>query len=295
MALAGTALLAPEPAATVAERRVFPESITSTPNGELIVGGTATGALYRAGPGERVLTRWAAPAPGAPTGIFGVLADPRRDTLWACRTGVPPGQTPTAIVGYSLSTGAAKSSAGFPGGGFCNDLALDPRGTLYATDIGRGRVMRMGAGGTAAEWAADPLLAGADGIVVHRGRVLVNSVTTGRLVAIPVGAGGAAGPPAELALSRKLERPDGMRLAGRDRLLVVEGVGRLASIDLSGRPPFRVTTLAEGLVEPVGVTPARGAAQVVQGHISYVLNPERRGQDPGPHGVFAISMKEPKR
>ncbi|WP_315761607.1 hypothetical protein [Sphingomonas sp. Y38-1Y] len=293
-ALAGTAMLVGEPTATVADRRVFPESITSTPDGALIVGGTATGALYRAGPRETVLTRWTAPAPGAPSGIFGVLADPARDTLWACRTGIPPGQTPTAIVRYRLSTGEALRSAPFPGGGFCNDLTLDRQGVVYATDIGRGRVIRMVPGQAPVEWIADPLLAGADGIVVHRGRVLVNSVRSGKLIAIPI-AGDRPGTPAELALSRSLQRPDGMRLAGRDTLLVVEGVGRLASIDLSSKPPLRVTTLADGLVEPVGVTHARGAAQVVQGHISYVLNPELRGKDPGAHGIFAIPFKEPKR
>lgn len=276
---------------TVADSRTFPESITSTPNGTLIIGSTVNGIIYRRVPGDTQARRWILPENGTPApAIFGVLADPRRSTLWACRAKGPPGKGVTGFARYSLAEGKLLESKDFPGTGLCNDIALDERGAAYATDISNARIMRLQPGGTVETWFSDPALKGVDGIVIHRDReVIVNSISTGKLFAIPITRNGAPGPMREIALSRPLERPDGMRLKNRDTLLIVEGVGRLAKVKL-GKSTAAVETLHSGLVEPVGVAPVGNTGYVVQGHTSYLFQSDLKGKDPGPTNIYALSL-----
>lgn len=285
-------------AVTVAEPGAFAESITSTADGTLIIGSTATGAIHRRRPGAAKAERWIAPGAtnGAPApAVFGVLADTARGDLWACQVQQPPGKGGTALARYNLRDGTLRATFAFAGTGLCNDIAIDRRGTVYATDITNGRVVVLPSGaaakgGAVRDWVADPVLKGVDGIVVHRDRqIIVNSISSGKLFAIPIGKDGAAGPIREIALSRPLARPDGMRLDGRDSLLVVEGAGRLARVHLDS-VPARVETLGEGLVEPAGVTVVGRTAYVVQGHFSYLFNPALKGKAPPPTGIYAIPI-----
>src|SRR3546814_14505393 len=71
-------------------RGAFPESITSTEDGGLILGSVGGGAIYRVAPGSSKAEPWIVPA-AAGHSVFGVLADESRNTLWACSVVLGPG------------------------------------------------------------------------------------------------------------------------------------------------------------------------------------------------------------
>jgi len=49
----------------------------------------------------------------------------------------------TALKAFTLKNAALKASYPFPGNGACNDIAVAPDGTVYATDTSGGRVLRL--------------------------------------------------------------------------------------------------------------------------------------------------------
>src|ERR1700692_4438998 len=64
--------------------RVFPENITSTKDGTLYVGSLGSGGIIRIKPGAAKAEIWIKPGAFGSRSIFGVLADERSNTLWAC-------------------------------------------------------------------------------------------------------------------------------------------------------------------------------------------------------------------
>lgn len=288
-ATAATAALA-QPARSVAlDPLTFPESLTSTADGTLLIGSTEQGGVYRAAPGATRAELWIrADAANGIAAVFGVLADDRAGLLWLCsndlaRTGKPP-----AIKAFDLRTGAFRKSYPLPGGGMCNDMALDHEGTLYATEMG-GRILRLTKGAESLEsWAEDPTLKSADGIVVLRdGRVLVNTFGPGKLFAIKRAADGSAGAPIEIRPSRSLVQPDGMRLGPGGGIFLVEGNGKAARVKLTG-DTAEIITIAEKLDGPTGITFVGNTPWVSEGKVAYRMDPALRGKDPGPFNVVAL-------
>jgi sugar lactone lactonase YvrE len=87
-----------------------------------------------------------------------------------------------------------------------NDLTLDSRGNLYATDSISGHVWRIPRSGTPELWADDALLfgdpaapigfpVGANGVATWRGHLYVAVTEHGRIVRIPIRPDGGAGTP----------------------------------------------------------------------------------------------------
>src|ERR1700721_3471454 len=112
------------------------------------------------------------------------------------------------------------------------------------------------AGGKTLEVAAkDPLRAGADGLAFGEKTILyVNSVTTGKLLRLDLGPDGKSKSVIELKLSRPLERPDGMRAIGKNRLLLAENSGKMDIVTFEG-PQLQnamIKTIKEGLVMTAG-------------------------------------------
>jgi len=104
----------------------------------------------------------------------------------------------------------------------------------------------------------------------------VNTLSTSKLFSVRIGRDGSAGAVIEVKLDRPLERPDGMRSFGGDKILIVEGggAGRLSRIDLA-KDAGRLTTLKEGYPEnPVAIT--------VVGETGYVLEAQFRARRPDP-------------
>src|ERR1700722_5080018 len=69
---------------TIDDNGVFPESVTSTRAGDLIIGSFAKGAIYRSKAGAARATLWLDPVKTGLRSVLGVLADEHSNTLYVC-------------------------------------------------------------------------------------------------------------------------------------------------------------------------------------------------------------------
>jgi sugar lactone lactonase YvrE len=274
---------------------VYPESITSTSDGTLIVGSLGHGNVLRIAPGSAEAEEWIKPGTGGLNGVLGVFADEKGKTLWVCSNNLEQKGEATSVKAFDLKTGAIKGTYPLPGdGALCNDIAVAPDGTTYVTDTRQGTVlMRKPTGKTLELAAKDPLLNGADGLAFGETRILyVNNVTTGKLLRLDLELDGKAKSVTELKLSRPLDRPDGMRAIGRNRLLLAENSGKMDIVTFEG-PGLQnavIKTIKEGLESTPGVTTTRGLAWIVEGKLNYRNDAQLKGKDPGKFKMFAVVL-----
>jgi hypothetical protein len=227
---------------TINATGVQAENLTSSRDGTLYFGSMATGTIYRALPGAARAEPWIAASAAGLTRVLGVLADDRSNTLWVCqnatdaRAGAPvTGQT--ALRAFDLKTGAAKGTYPFPpDAGVCNDIAIAPNGTAYASESFRGRIHRLRPGATALEvWASDSALSVIDGVaMLADGAVYANNFMSGKLFRVPVNADGSAGTIVPIETSQPFVRPDGLRSVGPRTLLQAEQQGRVTELTIDG-------------------------------------------------------------
>ncbi len=282
---------------TFADGRIFPESLSSTKNGDLYFGSLGQDAVYRATSKESQATVWIKPKSSGLMTVLGVLADEKAGALWVCASatggrGGAPYVGETALKAFSLKDASFKASYAFPGNGLCNDIAVAKDGTVYAADTIQARVLRLKKGATALDvWAADPmLLATADGLaLLEDGNLYVNSVGQGTLMRIDVMKGGASGKITKLETSRPLQGPDGMRSVGRKTLLLVEG-GRLDEVTING-DRAEIKVLKEGLTGITAVTLTGGNAYVAEAKLNLRNDATK---DPGPFRAVGVPYKAPK-
>jgi sugar lactone lactonase YvrE len=279
---AGVGLAAQPPVIVVPGTQLYTESMTSTANGTVIISAMKPGAIFRARPGEATARPWIKPGSDGLVNVLGVLADDKSNTLWACSfTFEPKGTTPppSALHAFNLRTGAPKGRWPLPTtGGLCNDIAIGPDGTAYATDTNNMEVVVLKPGAQSLQvWAGGeafgPKGGVLDGIAIVRDRVIVNAYQTGRLFSVPIHPDGTAGKVSEVMLDRALEHPDGQRPVGKDALLIVdtgEG-GRLVRVNFSGTEFDKgsVTTLKTGFADgPTAVTLVGRTAYVIEGQFA---------------------------
>jgi sugar lactone lactonase YvrE len=265
LAACGLALLTPAtliareatPAARISlpGERVIPESITSTSDGRIYIGSLGARTIFRAKATDKKAQPWVQPEMEAAQGIYGVFADERSNTLYACVSGFGPAGSSAAaeLLALDLNTGKLQGRYTFPTeGGLCNDIATGPDGAAYVTDSRNMEILRLAPGGRALErWKGEgafgPKGGVLDGIAVLGKRVFVNTLTTNKLFSIPIVSGGRAGDATEVLLDRPIAAPDGMRSWGDSALLLVESgdVGRVSRVDVSDNKG-KVTTLLEG-------------------------------------------------
>jgi sugar lactone lactonase YvrE len=283
---------------TFADGRIFPESVTSTKNGDLYFGSLGQDSVYRAPSSASQATTWIKPKSNGLSTVLGVLADEKAGVLWVCasasggRNGAPyVGET--ALKAFNLKDASFKASYAFPGNGLCNDIAVATDGTVYTADTIQARVLRLKKGATAlGVWASDAmLLAGADGLaLLADGNLYVNSVTQGTLLRIGVNKDGSAGKITKLETSKPLMQPDGMRSVGSRTMLLVEGAGRLDEVTISG-DQAEIKVLKDGLMGPTAVTLAGGTAYVTEAKLALRNDATK---DPGPFRAVGVSYKAPK-
>jgi sugar lactone lactonase YvrE len=280
---------------TLPGTRVFPESITSTADGTLIVGSLGHGNVSRIPPGSTTAEEWIKPGTGGLNQILGVYADEKGKTLWVCSNNLDNKGEATAAMAFDLKTGAPKGTYPLPGDGtLCNDIAVNADGTAYFTDTRQGSVLLLKPGGKSLEIAAkDPLLAGADGLAFGEKTILyVNSVSAGKLLRLDLGPDGKSKTVVDLKLSRPLDRPDGMRAIGKNRLLLAENSGKMSVVTFEG-PDLgnaMVKTIKEGLESTPGVTATRGMAWIVEGKLNYRNDPAFKDKDPGMFKMYAVPL-----
>jgi hypothetical protein len=260
----------------IGDAKSQPESLTVAPGDVLIVGSASSPLVYKARAGSSTAEKFIdASSEGPGTFFFGMLADASSNTLWTCQLSPVPDATParrhTALRGFDLSTGAAKTRWNLPGeNSTCNDMSIGPDKALYLTDTANGRVYKLPVGASSAElFLEHQALIGVDGITFLKGTLYVNNVMTNKLYRIPVDAGKAQ-PPVEISLDQPLSKPDGMRAADGKIIVAENGAGRISAIAIHG-DTGSVTVIKDGFRTPTGVEPAgdvlwiaeRGAGKAV--------------------------------
>src|SRR5437764_808838 len=81
--------------------------------------------------------------PADPTDLkrgVGVFAHEPSNTLWVCSADPDANNNTTMVRAFDLKTAALRSAYPFPGGGFCNDIAVTHDGTALVTDTRGGRI-----------------------------------------------------------------------------------------------------------------------------------------------------------
>jgi len=284
--------------------RIFPESLTSSSDGSVIIGSIGQKQIYRAKPGSATAEVWIPAGTEGLNSILGVFADNKANTLYACSNMIgPPGAGPAVnatLYTFDLKSGKPKGHYVFPTEkGVCNDIAVDAAGNAYATDTNNMEIVRLKKGGTALEvWAGNgafgPKGGVLDGISVLGKRVVANTLATSKLFSVPIEAGGKAGTPVEVKLDREISRPDGMRSFGKSGVLIIEGGngGRLSRIALSG-DTGKVTTVKEGYPDgPVAVTVVGTTAYVLEGQLMAMMRrPGDNTPPPAPKPFKATSVE----
>jgi len=280
---------------TLPATRLFPESITSTADGTLILGSLGHGNVMRIAPGKTVAEEWIKAGTGGLNNVLGVYADEKGKTLWVCSNNLENKGDATAVMAFDLKTGAVKGTYRLPGDGtLCNDIAVGTDGTAYVADTRLAQILMLKPGSKALEIAAkDALLAGADGLAFgDKTTLYVNSVSANKLLRVDLGADGKSKKVTELKLSRALDRPDGMRAIGAHRLLLAENAGRMDIVTFDG-PDMQnatITTIKEGLEATPGVTATRGMAWLIEGKLNYRNDAAFKDKDPGAFKMYAVPL-----
>jgi sugar lactone lactonase YvrE len=298
-AFALAALTLPALAATdvvVDAPMAFPESLTSTPNGTIYIGSINRGEVYRALPGAKRATTWISKQAGNFGIVLGVLADAPHGTLYVCDDNGDHAYLKT----FSLKSAALMKTYEFPGGGFCNDIALkgpSANKDAYVTDTKNGRVLKLASGSDALTvWyvndKSDPSL---DGLVWQGDTLYTNTYNGNHVIAVSMEADGSAGPGANLTTSMDIFQPDGMRLSSDGKILMVEGRGkdgngRLDEVTVSGNTAI-IRVIKDHYMLPTAVTTVGSTAYVLEAKLNYQRDPALKGKDPGTFTAYAVPLK----
>ena len=260
----------------------YPEGIAA--DGEtLYIGSLATGEIVRASACNGEVESFV--PVGLLTGAVGLRVDGDRGVLWACDADVTFVALP-ALHAIDLNSGDIVATHDFGGPGFCNDVALDDAGNVYATDSAGHRVVIVPAADalsdtTVETWSADAALAvppgefGINGIAWDpAGAVHVVNYFDGRLYRIPIEGDGSAGAVEELAGTGSFVLPDGILRDGDDLLVVEGGLLQLTRVDLGD---LSTEAVAENLDVPATVAIVDTHAWVTQSQLDHLI-----GLDPAP-------------
>jgi hypothetical protein len=279
------------------DQSVFPESLGSTPDGTLYIGGSSTGVIYIAMPGQSHAKPWISKQDGELNLVLGVLADPAHDTLWVCDN--DRAANTATLKAFALKSGKKRAFYPFPDGGLCNDITLKA-GAAYVTDTIKGRILKLAPRARALSvWFSNPADPSLDGIVWAKdGKLYTDTYGTNHLIRVDVNANGTAGKATVLSTSMPLFQPDGLRLSSDGRMLLVEGQGRpgaglkegrLDEVSVSG-DAATIKVLQSGFELPVAVTAVGSIAWVLESKFDYQRNADLKGKDPGSFHAYAVPL-----
>jgi hypothetical protein len=93
-----------------------------------------------------------------------------------------------------------------------------------------------------------------------------------------------------IATSLPLSGPDGLRSIGGNRFLQAEGPGgRVALLTIDG-DQGQLLPVATGIDSPASMALVGNTVFVPEGKIGYLIDPAKRGQDPGTFTVRAVPL-----
>jgi outer membrane protein assembly factor BamB len=291
---AGAALAQPAQI-VIDDTRVFPESLTSTRDGTVIIGSMVHGTVYRAAPGLAKATPWIAAGPNGLGRVLGVFADEAADTLFVCSNDPDPKGNKAELRTFDLGTGSAKGSYPFENGGLCNDIAVARDGTIFVTDTRGGRILTLKPGAAAlGVWAADTKWVGIDGIVVMGdGAILFNNVRENQLVRVAMKPNRTAGAATLLSLSQPLAAPDGMRTLPDGRIILAENRGGKIDLVKVEGDNAKIDTIGDGFgFTPTAVTVVGDTAWVLEARFAYLNDPALKDKNPGSFGATALRLPD---
>jgi sugar lactone lactonase YvrE len=280
--------------------RVHPESITSDAAGNLYAGSMG-GTVFRAEAGSGTAEPWIVPSPAnGLTSLLGVLTDEPRGLLWVCNNppfgGPPPPGARSGLRAFDLKVGTLSAVYDFPGEGpfACNDIAVGPQGSTFATDTAGGRIFALAPNGNELTlFAADPELVGIDGIAfADDGKMYINNVRKHTVQRVDRRPDGSYAGVTTLTLSEPVNGPDALRPLRGNRFLQAEGLGnRVTYVDVEGDRAV-ITPVRTGLDSSPGVTHVGKTGYAVEGKIGYLFDAALRGKDPDPFIIRAFPLPE---
>ena len=262
-------------------KKFFSEGVTVDADGNFYVGSMNLGVIHKVDAGDETSAAFIEPdAENGLVSVLGLLADSAHDTLYVCSSdagnSMQAGDAPAAIKAFKLSDGSFVASyewpaysepwvdladSGVPDGvnGFCNDMALDAAGNLYATDSWYPRILRLPAGEAALEeWliapdvfpSSDPWHLNGIDVDPSTNTVYVVENHPGALYAIPIKNNGQAGKAVAVSTQRPIYMPDGLKVIGSGLLAIAEGqTSGMATVTLTGNTGFvrRISTGLDGV------------------------------------------------
>lgn len=142
-------------------------------------------------------------------------------------------------------------------GGYLNDLAVDSDGTVFISDSARGVIFRSTPGGTEA-WSSDPAHAGANGLLVQDGALLVVTMGSESLIKMNLNTR-----EIETIVSLRPFGGDGITAVDANAFLVSDYHGQLLRVTLAGDRRVLIDTREAGIsLTDFAFAPGRSLALV---------------------------------
>ena len=269
----------------------FPQSLYALKDGTIFVGGIATGEVVKFAPGAE--TPQEIVAPGTPSvAIGGLYADENASTLYVCADHFPgPGfANPEGELRTYDYTGKLGQAYKLPVGSLCSDITMDGKKNVYVADPFMGNVFVLKSGATAlAVWSSDaalkpdaskdPLGVGVHGIDFDGDKSLyMDNWNRATVLRITIQSDGSAGPVINIATSRPVSHPEGLRVLDTKTVVIAEDenpTGRLTKLTLADETSAAATatTLKNGLENPTSFGITQGSYWVAEGQIAHLFDP----------------------
>jgi sugar lactone lactonase YvrE len=287
-------------AVTVADSKVFTESISADAAGNLYAGSTK-GIVYRALRGSTTATPWIKPdATNQIKQLLGVVAHDKSNTLWVCSIpgfGGPGSVGDSAAVAFNLKTGAFKARYVLAGpNATCNDITVGPSGKVWIAETSGGRIFSITPGASEAKVEVkDAALNGVDGIAFTAdGKLYANNTRANTLLRVNVDASDNYQSLTQLKVSMEMKGPDGLRLYKGNQLLQAEtGNNRIALLTING-DHVDLKPLGGDFQGPAAVASIGDTAYSVSGMINYMFDPALKDKDPGPFILKPVPIRGAK-
>lgn len=275
-------------------KQLFPESIAMDSRGGMFVSSVTEATILYLDPATGQVSEFVENGAFGLASVGGLQLSPDGKTLYACNSDLGlterPAESGPALLAFDVAGRRLASRWELPGGGLCNDLAIDKDGTIYVTDSFVPRILVRSPGATElVPFVVDERFSGQgfnlSGIAILEDRLIVSKFNSGELFSIDL----ASRQVEPLRLDKSLQMPDGIAVIGSDTLLVAESGGNLSRVVVSGSTAA-VTVLAEGLRAPSDVVAAGKQAYVLEGQLDRLpgFDPEARPPEPFLIKVFEL-------